>query len=82
MMLTFEDETAVNLVGENHDVAIADRARDAVDVDLRQHATGRILWRIHDDQLRAIVDQPGELVYVESEIHFFAQSDWHGFRAD
>ena len=41
VMLTFEDEAAVDLVGQHHDVAIADRARDAVDVLLLQHAAGR-----------------------------------------
>ena len=57
MMLAFEDEAAVDLVGQHHDVAIADRARDALDVVLLQHAAGRILRRIQDDELRAVVDQ-------------------------
>ena len=53
-----------------------------VDVDLGQHAAGRILRRIQNDQLRAIVDQLGELIDIEPEIHLLAQPDRHGFRAD
>ena len=34
VMFTFENEAAIDLVGQHHDVAIADRARDAVDVVL------------------------------------------------
>ena len=69
MVLTLENEAAVDLVAQHHDVAIADRARDTVDVILSQHAAGRVLWRIQDDQLRALVDQPSQFVDVEPEIH-------------
>src|SRR5204863_1229561 len=81
VMLTFEDEATVDLVGQHHDVAIADNARDAGDVLLRQHATGRVMRRIHDDEFRAIVDQPAELIDIKPEIHFFAQPNRYGFRA-
>ena len=32
VMFTLKDEAAVNLVAQDHNVAVADRARDAVDV--------------------------------------------------
>ncbi len=72
MMLTLEDQAAVDLVAQYHNVAIADRARDAVDIILRQHAAGRVLRRIQDDELRAVVDQPAEFADVEPEIHLLA----------
>src|SRR6266849_4392521 len=72
VMFTLEDKTAIDLVAQHHDVAIANRAGDAVDVVLRQYAAGRVLRRIHDDQLRAVVDQPFEFADVEPEIHFLA----------
>ena len=72
MMLTFENQAAVDLIGQHHDVAIADRARDRLDVFFFQHAAGRVLRRIQDDQLGAIVDQPGEFIDIETEIHLLA----------
>ena len=71
-MLTFEDEPAVNLIAQHHDVAIADRARDAVDVLLRQDAAGGVLRRIQYDELCAIIDQSAELADIDPEIHLFA----------
>ena len=47
-----------------------------------QHAAGRVLRRIQDDELRAVVNQPGEFVDVEPEIHLLAQLDRHRFRAE
>ncbi len=47
-----------------------------------QHAAGRVLRRIQDDELRAVVNQPGEFADVEPEIHLLAQLDRHGFRAE
>src|SRR5437667_7419414 len=82
VMLAFEDEAAVDLVAQHHDVAIADRVRDAVNVVLRKHAAGRVMRRIHNDQLRAIVDQSGEFADIEAEIHLLAQPDRNRFRAD
>ena len=43
MMLALEDEAAINLITQHHDLAIADRARDAINVVLLQHSTGGIL---------------------------------------
>src|SRR6266496_4500809 len=81
-MFALEDETAVDLVAQHHDVAVADRARDAIDVFLLQYATGRVLRRIQNDQLCPVVDQPRELIHVEPEIQLLAQSDRHSIRAD
>ena len=49
MMFALENKPAVNLIAQHHDVSIADRARDTFDVDLSEHAAGRILWRIQND---------------------------------
>ena len=43
MMLTFKNQAAVDLVAQHHDIAIADRLGDPLDIDLFQHATGRVL---------------------------------------
>src|SRR6266508_1381198 len=43
MMLTLENQSAVDLVAQYHDVAIADGARDTVDVFFFQHTAGGIL---------------------------------------
>src|SRR5439155_16382346 len=82
MMFPLEGKAAVDLVAQYHDVAVADRARDAVDVVFRQHAAGGILRRMQNDQLCPVVDQPRELIDVEPEIQLFAQSDRHSIRAD
>ena len=71
-MLSLEYQAAIDFVTQHHDIAIADRAGDPVDVDLGQHATGRVLRRIQNDQLGAVVNQTAELFDVETEIHFLA----------
>jgi len=55
MVLALEDELAIDLVAQHHDVAIADCARDGSDVLLRQHTACRVLRRIQNKELRAIV---------------------------
>ena len=59
MMLALKNEPAVDLVAQHHDVAITDRARDCRDVVLCQHAPCRVLWRVQNDELCAIVDEAG-----------------------
>src|SRR5207244_13569443 len=82
MMFTLEDEATVNLVGQHHDVAITDCTCDGVDIVLCQYAAGRILRRIQNDQLGAVVDQPGEFVDIEPEIQFLAQLNRNSLGAD
>ena len=82
MILALKDELAIDLIAQHHDVAIADCARDRGDVVLCQHAASRVLRRIQDDELCAIVDQTGELIDVEPEFQFLAQPDRHRFRTD
>src|SRR5581483_7864654 len=43
MMFALEDQPAVYLVAQYHEVAIADGARDTVDVFFFQHAAGGVL---------------------------------------
>ena len=81
-MFAFENEAAINLVAQYHDVAIADGARDRLDILLLQHATGRVLRRVQNDELCAIVNETGQLIDVQPEIQFLAQPDRHRLRAD
>ena len=72
MMFAFENKAAIDFVAQHHGVAIADRARDRLDIRLLQHTACRVLRRIQNDELGAIVDQTGELIDVEPEIQFVA----------
>src|SRR5438105_5318156 len=81
-MLPLEDEAAVDLIAQHHDIAIADCARDAVDIFFPQYPARWVLRRIQDDELGPVIDQPAEFVDVEPEIHFLAQTDRYGFCAD
>src|SRR6266478_6752956 len=81
-MFPLENQATVNLVSQNHEVAIADRTRDFLNVILREDAAGGILRRIQNDQLGAVIDQRAQFVDVEAEIQFLAQLDRHSFRAN
>ena len=82
-MLALKDELAIDLIAQHHDVAIADCARDRGDVLLGQHAACRVLWRIQNKELCAIVDRNGELIDVEPEFSFNSSRNWrHRFRTD
>ncbi len=50
---------------------------DALDVAAREHAAGRILRRVQDDQLGAGRDQARHLVHIHGEIALFAQRNRH-----
>ena len=67
-MLTVENQPAVNFVREHHDVAIANGRGDVVDVLFAEHASGRILRRIQNDEPGAIGDQRRQFVHIETEI--------------
>src|SRR5438874_1723364 len=77
MMPAFEDQSAVNLVGQNESVAIANRSGDLFDVALRQYAACGVLRRIQNDQLGSIADQVTEFVGIQSEVLLFAQANRH-----
>ena len=74
-MLPIENQAAVNLVGEHHDVAIADGIGDVVDVALAENAAGGVLRRVDDDQLGAIGDEGSQFFHVQAEIALLAQAD-------
>src|SRR5207247_10310705 len=82
MMLTFENQTAVDLVAQHHDIAIADRLSDPIDIDLLQHATSWVLRRIQNDQFRSIIDQSDEFVDIELEIQLLSQPNRFRLRSD
>jgi hypothetical protein len=81
-MLTFENQTAVDLVAQHHDITIADRLSDPIDIGLLEHATGWVLWRIQNDQFRSIINQSVEFVDIEPEIQLLSQSDRDRLRSD
>src|SRR5947209_2016981 len=81
-MLALEDEAAIDLVGEHHDVAVTDGARDLAYILFGHHAAGGILRRVQDDDASAVIDLRRELAHVEAEFHLFAQRDRDSFAAD
>src|SRR3954470_1954055 len=81
-MFALEDQPTVDLVGEHHDVAIADSARNLAHVLLGHHAARGILRRVQDDESRTVVDERRELADVEAEIHLFAQRNRDSFTTD
>ena len=58
-MAALEDQTAVDLIAQHNEVAIADDARDFAHVALAQDAAGGIVRRIQNDEFGAVVDQAG-----------------------
>src|SRR5581483_11479542 len=82
VVTAFKQQAAVDLVGEDHDVAIADGFGDALDVALLEHGAGGILRRVDDDELGVVGDQALELIDVEPELEFFAKRNRDRFAAD
>ena len=82
MLASVEEQAAVNFVGENHDVAIANDFCDLLDVAAFEHSASGILRRIQNNQPGSIVDERSELVDFEREVAFFAQMDGHGAAAN
>ena len=77
MLATVEQQAAVNFVRQDHDVAVADYFGNLLDLAPPEHSTRRILWRIEDDQLGALTDEPGQFVHIEREITVFTQLNRH-----
>ena len=77
-----EQQPAVDLVGQDHHVAVADGSRDLLDVAALENSARGILRRIQNDELRAVVDERRQFVYVEREVALLAQLDRHGAPAD
>ena len=72
-VLALEDAAAVDLVGHDDDVVLAGDVGDGRDVLARQHAAGRVVRRVEDDQLGLGRDERAQLVDVESEVVLLAQ---------
>jgi hypothetical protein len=81
-VLPFKYQATIDLVGEHHNVAVTDGVGDGADVFFCQDAAGGIVWRIQNDQLCAIGDEPLEFVDVKTEIHLFTELDRHRFCAE
>src|SRR5208282_2193276 len=79
MFVAVVDQAAVNFVRQNQDVAVADGVGYRENVFLGEHAAGRVLRRIQDDQLGALGNQRGELFDIEAKIALLAQ--WNRNRA-
>ena len=74
-VLALVDDPAVDLVGQDRDVAVAGDIGDADEVLAREHAARRVCRRVEDDQLRPRRHQADELVRVETEVVLLADRD-------
>ena len=81
-MFAFKNQAAVNLVGEHHDVAIADGGGDVANILRFQHASGGIMRRVQDHEPGAVGDQVRQLVGIEPEIFVFTQVQGHRLGAE
>src|SRR5215813_278846 len=81
-MLAFEDQAAVNLVGENHDVAIANCFPDRPHIFLAENSARRIMRRIQNDELGAIRYPAREIIHVEAKGTFLPQMNRNSTRPD
>ena len=81
-MLAIKHQPAVNLVRQDHDIAIANGLGNVMDSCWLKHAAGGILGRIQNDQPGAVADQRCQFVDIEAEIFFFAETDGHCPRPD
>ncbi len=82
MFVAVVDEAAVDFVRKNQDVAVADGVGNREDVFLGEHAAGRVLRRVQDDQPGAVGDQRGEFFDVEAKIALLAQRNRNRAPAD
>ena len=81
-MLARVEESAVDLVGQDDDVALAGDVGNGFQVGAGEHAAGRVVGRVDDDQPGLAGDQRAELVGVEAKAAFFAERHGHGGGAD
>ena len=73
-MLAFENEAAVDLVRQDHDVTVANDVSNCPDVLLTKHPAGRVLRRVNDDELGSVADQRREFIDIQPEIAVFPQA--------
>ena len=77
LVFALEDQPAIDLVGEHHEVALADGLGDVAQITPGQHPAGGIMGRVQDDELGAVGDERGQFVHVQAEVHLLAQADGH-----
>ena len=82
MFVAVVDEAAVDLVRKNHDVAVADGLGDFENVFPGEHAAGRVVRRVQDDQLGAAGNQRGQFLDVHGEVALFAERKRNRASAD
>src|SRR5271168_2636252 len=81
-MVTFEEEAAVDFVGQYQDVPVPDDFRNLLNIFTLHHTAGRVVRGIQDDQFRAVGDEGCQFIDVEGEITLLAQVDRNGFSTD
>src|SRR5262249_5465365 len=68
----------VHLVGEHGQIVALRDVRDRLAIRAGERAAARVVRRVDDEQLRAVGDQPFQLVGVDTELVALAQ--WYGDR--
>src|SRR5450631_2758760 len=76
-MFAFENQAAIDLVGENHYIAISDDLGDVPYLIFVDYSARRILRRIEDNHFSAVINQSRQFVNIESKVPFFLKPDWY-----
>ena len=76
------DDLGVDLVRENHQVAFDGEPGDEFDVLFGQHAAGRVLGGVDDQQPGFVGDQGRQLLEVHPEVALLAEPDRDRLRLD
>ena len=76
------DQLGVDLVGDHEQVVLDRQPGHEFHVFSREHAAGRVLGRVHDDQAGPRSHQSRQFVEVQAEVAVLAQADAHRHRAD
>ena len=81
-MLAIVVEPAVDLVADNDEIVFDGDPGDCLTVLAPEHASGRILWRVHDQQAGARRDQRAQLFGVGPEVVALPHRKRNRSRAD
>src|ERR1700687_3990337 len=81
-VLAFVDKAAVDFVRKNHDVAVADGIGYFENVLFGEHAAGRVVRRVQDDQLGTVGDQRGQFFDIDGKVALLAQRNCDRASAD
>jgi len=76
-MLPLVEDPGVDLIGQHEEVAIAQQIPQPAHVLAREHAAGRIVRAVQDDEARPIGQQARQLIDVQREAELFADRDRH-----